>query len=125
MVDTLVDVVDKQAKSSFLIKSDNVLVNGNSFSEGGLVENMAQTAALYAGYNAQKNNAKTPIGFIGAIKNLKVNTIPEVGQRLYTEVNLINEVMSVQIVRAEVKDENQQSLASCEMRVFIQPEDAA
>jgi 3-hydroxymyristoyl/3-hydroxydecanoyl-(acyl carrier protein) dehydratase len=50
MVGKLLLVDETLTKSSFVIKSDNLFVKNGFFQEAGLMENIAQTAALRAGY---------------------------------------------------------------------------
>lgn len=57
MVDQLDFFANKSASTTFQVLADNVLVEKNHFSEAGLLENMAQTCAIHAGYSfAQKKN---------------------------------------------------------------------
>ena len=50
MVSSLLSVDERSARSSFTINIENVFVKNNIFQEAGLMENIAQTAALRAGY---------------------------------------------------------------------------
>ncbi|MEO8117090.1 MAG: hypothetical protein ABI653_05520 [Bacteroidota bacterium] len=54
MVDHLINADEKTAETSFLILPENLLVENGFLSEAGLMENMAQTAAAKAGYEASK-----------------------------------------------------------------------
>ena len=85
----------------------------------GLVENMAQTAAAGTGYKAQQDGKPAPVGFIGALKNLKVNMLPKVGDTLTTEVVFKMQVMNAHIVESVVKV-NDEEIASCELKIFLQ-----
>ena len=49
MVDKLLSATETTAHTSFEIKAGNILLNNGFFSEAGLVENIAQTAAAHAG----------------------------------------------------------------------------
>ena len=123
MVGELANYTENSAQSQMHINADNILVEGDSFTEGGLVENMAQTAALFAGYTAKLKEIDPPIGFIGAIKNLAIIEKPLVGETIVTDVVLVNEIMQVQVLKAEVKRNNSDHvIASCELRVFLQEE---
>ena len=51
-------------RSSFCIEENNVFVKNNLFQEAGLLENMAQTAALGIGYAAQTENKPVKVGYI-------------------------------------------------------------
>lgn len=119
MVDTLESITDKTATSTFTILDSNVLCSDGILRESGLVENMAQTIALYAGYGAKQSEGEPPIGYIAGIKNLKISGHPKVGDTITTEIEIVNEVMNIQIAEAKAKDSTGATLSSCEMRIFI------
>ena len=48
------------------------MVDSGYFTEGGLMENMAQTAAARAGYLAKAENKPVSGGYIGAVKDFEV-----------------------------------------------------
>lgn len=123
MVDKLYNVEEKKLISGFKIKEENILVSDGFFQESGLIENMAQTAALYAGYMANSLGKETPIGYIGGIKDLKIHRLPAIGEDIRSTVEIVNEVMNVQIAMSSVKDENDKELACCELRIFIKEEE--
>lgn len=119
MVGDLKSLIENGIESSFLISADNYLVRAGIFQESGLVENMAQTAAMYAGYTASEANQPAPIGYIGALKNLHIAVLPLVNETITTTVKLKSEVMNIQIVEAHVKAANGELLAACELRIFL------
>jgi 3-hydroxymyristoyl/3-hydroxydecanoyl-(acyl carrier protein) dehydratase len=118
MVDRLVDIVDKTTVTSFLIRDDNIFCEGGEFREPGLIENMAQTAA--AGVGAKPGNSETdaPLGFIGGIRNLKIERFPLVGQEISTRITVLHEVFDATIVQGEVILDGQ-LIASCELKIFL------
>ena len=122
MVDKLYAINDTKVISGFTVTKENVLVEDMTFQEGGLIENMAQTVALFAGYKAAKLGKEAPIGYIAGIKDVIIHQLPLVGEILHTKVEITNELMNMQIAQAEVKDEKGQVLASCELRIFIKEE---
>lgn len=119
MVGELKSVFSTGIESNFVITADNLLVRNGVFQESGLIENMAQTAAMFAGYNANKANVPAPIGYIGAIKNLHIAALPSVNQTITTQIQLDNEVMNIQIVNAAVRNGAGELLAECELRIFL------
>ncbi len=119
MVDTLTAISEKSAASTFEILESNVLSSNGVFRESGLVENMAQTIALFAGYQARESDTAPPIGYIAGIKNLKILGRPKVGETISTQIEIVNEIMNIQIAEAKVFDRSNTELASCEMRIFI------
>lgn len=104
--------------TSLTITDSNCLVENNYFTESGLLENMAQTAAVRVGYGFTEKGLDVPVGFITAIKDLKVHAYPQVGDLIYTEAEHVNDVMNFSIVKGRVYV-NQQLMAEAEVRVFI------
>jgi len=118
MVDTLVSCNEQDTFSSFKIRADNVFCNANVFSEAGLIENIAQTAAARMGYLSKINNAEVKIGYIGAIKNISIHFLPNVNTFLETKVSVLSELMGFTIIRGDIFCENKLA-ATCEMRIFL------
>ncbi len=118
MVNKLLHADSINAKSSFVILEDNVLTVDGFFTEAGIIENIAQTSALHAGYMASKIGKETPTGVIGAIKNLSIQLLPEVNNTIITSVTIEHEVMNAKIVKGIVSINNE-IIAECEMKVFL------
>lgn len=106
-------------RSSFVIHPDNVLVRDGIFQEAGLMENIAQTAALRAGYMAQAENKPIVTGYIGAIKDFEIFNLPVVGDEITTEVSIDNQVFNVTMLMGRVWRDDV-LLARCEMKVFLE-----
>ncbi|MDB5258261.1 MAG: hydroxymyristoyl-ACP dehydratase [Chitinophagaceae bacterium] len=104
--------------TSLTIDSTNCLAENGFFTESGLLENMAQTAAVRVGYGFIEAGLEVPVGFITAIKDLKVHAYPKVGDVIYTEAEHVNDVMNFSIVKGRVYV-NQELMAEAEVRVFI------
>jgi predicted hotdog family 3-hydroxylacyl-ACP dehydratase len=105
--------------TGFDISDDHILTQNKRLTESGIVENMAQTAASRAGFEAVKHNSKPAVGFIGNIKDLVIHFLPESGNEVLTEVSTKTQVMNVSIVEAKSYC-NDQLVASCEMKIFLQ-----
>lgn len=119
MVDGLLAYEEKSIESSLTIQSSNVFVEDGAFTPPGMVENIAQTVAAGAGYQALSNQEPIPLGFLAGIKSLKIHKLPPVGTDITTKVRVINQIMNIGIVYGEVW-QNGTLLAECEMRIFIQ-----
>jgi predicted hotdog family 3-hydroxylacyl-ACP dehydratase len=117
MVGRLLYSDELSSRSSFLIKSDNIFVKDNIFQEAGLMENIAQTVALGAGYLAKKNGKPVVIGYIGAVNNFEVFDLPKVDDVLITEVNLENRIFDITVISGKVWHD-QNLVAQCQMKVF-------
>lgn len=118
MVDELLYADDNISRTSFTIQQDNVLVDGSFFTEAGLMENIAQTAAAGAGYAATDAGKRVEAGYIGAVKNFEIFSLPVVGDTLQTEVVFKEQVFNVTIASGSVMC-NGIKIAACEMKIFI------
>jgi len=117
MVSRLLYVDERTTRSSFRINRDNVFVKNNIFQEAGLMENMAQTAALRAGYMAKKENKPVSAGYIGAVKDMEIFNLPKVDDELITEITIEDQIFDVTIFFGKIWHNNN-LLARCEMKVF-------
>ena len=79
MVDRLYSSDDVNTKTGFYISDSNILTKGGFFTEPGIIENIAQTAAVRVGYYFYRLGKPAPPGYIGAIKALKIYSLPKVG----------------------------------------------
>jgi predicted hotdog family 3-hydroxylacyl-ACP dehydratase len=118
MVDKLLFSDDNITKTSFTVTADNVFVIDGKFSEAGLMENMAQTAAAGSGNMARIEDRPVATGYIGQVKNLEVFDMPKVGDELFTEVKMEVQVFDAGIVSGKVWC-NDVVIAQCEMKIFI------
>ena len=127
MVNALLACNDKAASTRLAISNVNDLfLDQGKILESGLIEHMAQSCALHAGYAqfiAEEGGDRKPaVGFIAEVKSLTINHLPTVNQNLTTTVEIINEVMNINVVRCETNDETG-CVCSCEMKIFLQPEE--
>lgn len=119
LVDKLVEHADKAVTSGFSIPADHVLTDASGYlSEAGIIENFAQTIALYQGYDYFLRGLPSPVGYIGSIKNVEILARPRAGQELRTTVQILQEMMGVTMVKGEVKL-GDQVIARGEMRTVI------
>lgn len=103
MVDALLYYDETKVISGFAITENNIFVQEGVFTEAGLIENLAQTVAMYTGYQYYIQNTQAPEGYIGAIKDVHINRLPKVADCLETEVNILQEIMGVVLVKGHVK----------------------
>jgi len=121
MIDTLLRCEEHEAFTTFTILPDNIFVENGLFTEAGLLENMAQTAAAKVGYECEIRQQPVPPGFIGGIKNLEVVEFPPVGSTIHTTIKIENEVFGITLITGEILWENR-SIAKAEMKIVLQPE---
>lgn len=98
MVYELTEYSDDHLVSGFEIKEDNIFIQDGTFQASGLIEHQAQSVALHTGYKYYLLGKDAPTGYIGAIKSFEAETLPKTGDRLISEVSILNEVMGVTLV---------------------------
>ncbi len=103
MVDALIYFDENKVISGLTISEDNIFVQDGVFTEPGLIENMAQTVALYTGYHFYIKNISPPEGYIGAIKDVKIAKLPKVNNTLETEIVILQEIMGVTLVEGTTR----------------------
>ncbi len=117
MIHNLLEAGEEKAVTELHILPDNIFVSNGTFGEPGLVENIAQTAAVQVGYVCVQKNIHVPIGYIAAIKDLKIYNLPAENSVITTTVTVKNQVLDITLVEGEVK-QNGEILCRCEMRIF-------
>ena len=118
MLDELLHSDETTTRSTFLIRPDNIFVKEGLLKEPGLVENIAQTVAASAGYQANLQNKPVAIGYIGSVKNLEIFFLPKTGEQIVTEITVENQIFNVTMVTGKITC-NDQLAAQCQMKIFI------
>lgn len=118
MIDTLVSSDYNKTITNLTITEENIFCFKGKFREPGIIENMAQTAAVRSGFEASKNNKKVKTGYIGSIKNLKIISLPNTNQILTTKLFLKTEIGNISVITASVTCLNQ-LIAECEMTIIL------
>ena len=116
MVDTLYGCSREKAVAGLTIRSDNMFCEAGLFREAGIIEHIAQSAALKSGYERQANNIPQAIGYIGSIKNFTLHFLPSVGDCLVTTVTVLHIVGDVLVLHGKVECGGK-TVAECEMKV--------
>jgi predicted hotdog family 3-hydroxylacyl-ACP dehydratase len=117
LVDKLISCNDKLIESSFQIPENHSMVTNGKLCEGGLIENIAQTAAAGNGYEAKEKGQDIPNGFIAGIKNLWIKRLPLVNSNLITKVIQQDRIMGFNLIKGEVL-EGEEIIVSCEMKIY-------
>lgn len=120
MIDQLASANEQESHSQLTIREDNIFVVNGCFTEPGIIENMAQTAAAGIGYQAITEKQSTPpLGFIGQIKNINIYHLPEVGSQISTEIIVENTLLNVKVLKGKVSI-GQQLIAEGSFKVFVE-----
>lgn len=119
MVDTLYECQPDKAIVGLTIRSDNIFCENGLFREPGIIEHIAQSAALKAGYEQHINNTPPSVGYIGSLKNFTLQFLPSVGDQLVTTITVLHIVGDVVVLHGKVECEGR-GVAECEMKVVEQ-----
>ncbi|KQX08685.1 hypothetical protein [Flavobacterium sp. Root420] len=129
MVDLILDIDANFVETIFLIKEDNIFVDKNIFTEAGLIENTAQTCSSIVGKkyffdeDGTENENVNVIGFISALKNLQIYSLPKVGDSITTKATLVSKFVGDDYTLCTMSCESlleDQLLLECEINLFIQ-----
>jgi predicted hotdog family 3-hydroxylacyl-ACP dehydratase len=118
MINNLLEAGEDYATSELLIEGDNVFVENDIFREAGLIENIAQTAAVHLGYHCHKNQKPVPHGFIAAIKHLEIYSMPRVHTSIKTGIKVTNRISEVTLIEGRI-EQGGNMICRCEMRVYL------
>lgn len=118
MVDSLLKYEEGTATVGFTILKNNVFVSNDELSETGLIEHMAQAAAVYIGFKNHIDEQSMKEGFIASIKKLSIKKLPKADQIITTQVTIIHEVMHMTTVNLSTFS-NQVEIANAQMNTVL------
>lgn len=118
LVDNIVECADNRTVTEFSFDKSHILCKDGILLEAGLIENIAQSAAAGAGHHFVSQGLPVPIGFIGSVDKFKIHFLPKSGEKLITEVVILNKVMNVSIAGCKITV-NGELCAECGMKIFI------
>jgi predicted hotdog family 3-hydroxylacyl-ACP dehydratase len=118
MIDKMLAFGENHIIAGLTIPANNIFVEDGTFRESGIVEHMAQTVALYTGYQYYLKNEPAPTGYIGSIKDVVVLELPLAGEELITEVKVLQEFMGITLVDIITK-RNGAEIASAQMKTVL------
>lgn len=129
MVDMILIMDDEKVETIFEIKADNIFIQNNTFIEAGLIENAAQTCSSIVAkdYFVDENNEDKAgvdvVGFISAIKTLKIHKLPKVGNTIKTISTLVSKFVTDDYSLCTMSCQtfnNEELLLEGEINLFIQ-----
>lgn len=102
-----------------VIQERNIFVEDGHFTASGLIENIAQTCAARIGYvNRYIMMKGIQIGFIGAVRNMEILSLPRVGETITTTVDVLEEVFGMTLATATVM-RGDEVLVTTEMKIAV------
>lgn len=117
MVDMILIMDEEKVETIFEIKRNDIFIQNNSFTEVGLIENAAQTCSsivakdYFVDANNRDKEGVDVVGFISAIKSLKIHKLPKVGDTIKTMATLVSKFVT-----------NEYSLCTMDCKTFHEEE---
>ncbi|GGD80805.1 hypothetical protein [Planktosalinus lacus] len=118
MVDALFEFSENNLQSGLLVTDENIFVKNHLFQESGIIEHMAQSVALYTGYQYYLKKKKAPTGYIGSIKQAEIVQLPKTGQHITSKVQVLQEFGGVTLVEISTSS-NGKAIANAQMKTVI------
>ncbi|MGB0402844.1 MAG: hypothetical protein ACPGEG_02025 [Salibacteraceae bacterium] len=100
LISHLIEMIENRAITQFDIPDDHILVENDHLSEAGLLENLAQSAALSAGFayftsrETSMDTYNPPLGYMGSIKKITISRLPHKSEIIETRTILSNSIKS-------------------------------
>ena len=94
MVDKLVAIDEHSASCQFHVSEGCLFVKDGELSSSGLIEHAAQTSTAVVGqrFFPEGKSGAPVLGFISAVKNIEIGTLPRAGQTIITRSTLVTHV---------------------------------
>lgn len=118
MVDKLLSFSENEVIAGLEVSSDNIFENQGVFQESGIIEHMAQSVALFTGYQFYLKNEPAPTGYIGSIKSIDILELPKLSDNVVTTVSVLHEFMGVTLVDI-VSRVNDKEIAKGQMKTVL------
>lgn len=119
MIDRFYGIHEGCSYSSMLVRADNLFCENGMLTESGIIEHIAQSAAIRSGYEHISRNETVPVGFIGSVSKLQLFSLPSVGSELQTILRIEAEMMNIILISAQT-EANGQPVAACQMKIALQ-----
>ncbi|MBR6310075.1 MAG: pseudouridylate synthase [Paludibacteraceae bacterium] len=114
MIDNITYVDEVRTITETIIDEKNIFVENGHLMVAGAMENIAQTCAARLGfYNKYVLKKDVQIGFIGAVRNFEIESLPAVGDKITTTIDVLEEVFKMTLAKAAI---------TCKGRMMIQTE---
>lgn len=119
MIDQLLHFDEVTTTTCFTVREDHLYVEDGRLNACALIENIAQTCAARMGYiNHYIYKKEVQLGFIGSVKNLVVKRVPLLGETLTTTIKVMEEIMKLTLVQAEIKV-GEDTIVTAEMKIAL------
>ena len=119
MVDKLFACDEASVETGLTVSPANIFVGeGGLFSESGMIEHIAQSAACFAGYNDWINHRPIVLGYIAEIKKFALASTAHVGDELVSKLTVVSQAMNITLMNATTTIGGKVA-ASCKIKIFM------
>lgn len=122
MVDKFFGMEKSSSYTGLTVTPSNLFCKDGELQESGIIEHIAQSAATRIGYLYTQKEKAIPLGYIGSVDKLQIYRLPKIGEELFTEITVIQEVFDIALVAAQVAS-NDEIIAKCRMKIFLSKEE--
>lgn len=98
MVDQMHEFSETSLVAGLHISDEMLFTENQTFLEAGLIEHMAQSVALHTGYQFFLKNEKAPTGYIGSIKEIVIEKLPQVNDTIFSTITILQEFAGITLV---------------------------
>ncbi len=120
MVDRFLGLDDTGVSTTeFTVQADNLFVDEGLFSECGIIEHIAQSAAARVGFLFRQRAEAVPLGYIGSVNDLCIERLPRIGDTLHTTIRVVQEVSPITLIEAVCRI-GEYPVATCRLKIFLE-----
>lgn len=116
MVDRVLATDGTVTRTVFMVTADNPLVSNGRLTVGGLIENIAQTAAAGAGWEGLAGKEGPRGGAVVSINRFEIHELPAVGDELLTETAVTTRVGDIIVISGKISCRS--AIAAGEMKIL-------
>jgi len=119
MVNRMYDCTEDSVQTGLVINQENIFVDENGvFSEAGVIEHIAQSAAVFAGYNDFINGRPVVLGYIAEIKGFSNPVCVKANQEILSSLKVVSYAMNITLMQANSYVDGKE-VASCKIKIFM------
>ena len=101
MVDRLLHCDTVVTETEFTVRENCIMVEDGRLAATGLIENIAQTCAARMGYINLSSGKEVRMGVIGALREMEIHRLPEIGSTIKTRIEVSDEVFGMTLAQAQ------------------------
>ncbi len=120
MVDAFFGIEDEITRSQLTVDKDHLFYEAEGLSECGVIEHIAQSAALRMGFLCKQEGKEVPLGYIGSVNQFQLYRLPIAEEKMNTEIVVEQEIMNISLISATVKVK-EEVIATSKMKIFLDP----